>query len=35
MKDEPLVSIEREILGWPGVFKLRYEDGPGGVGVTG
>jgi hypothetical protein len=35
MKDGPLVSIEREVLGWPRVFKKRDEDGLGGVGVTG
>jgi hypothetical protein len=35
MEDGPLVSIEREVLGWPGVFKKRDEDGPGGIGVTG
>jgi len=30
-----LASIEREVLGWPGAWKKRDEDGPGGVGVTG
>jgi hypothetical protein len=35
MNDEPLAQIEREILGWDGVFKKRDEDGPGGIGVTG
>lgn len=35
MNDEPLVSVEREVLGWPGVWKKRDENGPGGVGVTG
>ena len=35
MNDEPLVQIEREVLGWNGVFKKRDEDGPGGIGVTG
>ena len=35
MKDGPLVSIEREVLGWPRVFKKRDEVGPGGGGVTG
>ena len=35
MNDELLVQIEREILGWDGVFKKRDEDGPGGIGVTG
>jgi len=28
-------QVEREALAWPGVFKKRDEDGPGGVGVTG
>lgn len=35
MNDELLASIEREVLGWPGVWRKRDEDGPGGVGVTG
>ena len=35
MNDELLASIEREVLGWPGVWKKRDENGPGGVGVTG
>ncbi len=35
MNDELLTSIEREVLGWPGVWKKRDENGPGGVGVTG
>ncbi len=35
MNDELLASIEREVLGWPGVWRKRAEDGPGGVGVTG
>ena len=35
MSDELLASVEREVLGWPGVRKKRDEDGPGGVGVTG
>jgi hypothetical protein len=35
MDDEPLAQVEREILGWDGVFKKRDEDGPGGIGVTG
>lgn len=30
-----LAQIEREVLGWDGVWKKRDEDGPGGVGVTG
>ncbi|MCA1709353.1 MAG: hypothetical protein LC808_41180 [Actinobacteria bacterium] len=35
MNDELLASIEREVLGWPGVWRKRDENGPGGVGVTG
>lgn len=35
MNDDLLVSIEREVLGWPGVWKKRHENGPGGIGVTG
>ena len=35
MNDGPLALIEREVLGWDGVFKKRDEDGPGGIGVTG
>ena len=35
MNEELLKLIEREVLGWPGVFKKRDEDGPGGIGVTG
>ncbi len=35
MNHELLASIEREVLGWPGVRKTRDEDGPGGLGVTG
>ena len=35
MNDELLAQIEREVLGWDGVFKKRDEDGPGGIGVTG
>jgi hypothetical protein len=35
MKDELLAQLEREVLGWDGVFRKRNEDGPGGVGVTG
>ncbi len=35
MNDELLARIEREVLGWPGVWKKRDEDGPGGGGVTG
>jgi hypothetical protein len=32
---EVLALVEREVLDWPGVWKKRDEDGPGGVGVTG
>lgn len=32
---EALALLEREVLGWDGVWKKRDEDGPGGVGVTG
>ena len=35
MNNELLKTIEHEVLGWPGVWKKRDEDGPGGVGVTG
>jgi hypothetical protein len=35
MNDELLTQIEREVLGWDGVFKKRDEHGPGGIGVTG
>jgi hypothetical protein len=35
MNEEPLATIEREVLGWPGVDKTRNESGPGGIGVTG
>ncbi|MDQ4107119.1 MAG: DUF5519 family protein [Actinomycetota bacterium] len=35
MNEEPLATIEREVLGWPGVWKKRDENGPGGIGVTG
>jgi hypothetical protein len=35
MDNEPLAQIEREVLGWNGVFKKRDEYGPGGIGVTG
>ena len=34
MNDELLARIEREVLGWDGVFKKRDEHGPGGIGVT-
>lgn len=35
MNEELLEQIEREVLAWPGVWKKRDENGPGGVGVTG
>jgi hypothetical protein len=35
MNHELLASIECEVLGWPGVWKKRDENSPGGVGVTG
>ncbi len=35
MNEELLESIEREMLDWPGVWKKRDENGPGGIGVTG
>jgi hypothetical protein len=35
MNSELLAWIEREVLGWPGVWKKRDENGPGGVRVTG
>lgn len=35
MRPELLERIEAEVLGWPGVWKKRSEDGPGGLGVTG
>lgn len=35
MNDELLELIEREVMEWPGVWKKRDENGPGGVGVTG
>lgn len=35
MSKESLERIEREVLSWPGVWKNRDEEGPGGVGVTG
>jgi len=35
MNEETLERIEREVLSWPGVWKKRDEDGPGGIGVTG
>lgn len=35
MKVELLELIEREVLDWPGVWKKRDENRPGGIGVTG
>jgi hypothetical protein len=35
MNAELLAQLEREVLGWPGVWKKRDESGPGGIGVTG
>jgi hypothetical protein len=35
MNEELLTMVEREVLGWDGVFKKRDEDGLGGIGVTG
>ncbi len=35
MNEELLEKIEREVLGWPGIWKKRDENGPGGIGVTG
>lgn len=35
MNEKLLQEIENEVLGWPGVWKKRDEDGPGGIGVTG
>jgi len=35
MQRDLLEELEREVLSWPGVFKKRDEDGPGGFGVTG
>lgn len=35
MNEELLEQIEREVLGWPGIWKKRGENGPGGIGVTG
>ena len=35
MNNELWAQVEREVLGWPGVFKKRDENGPGGIGVTG
>ncbi len=35
MNEKLLEELEQEVLGWPGVWKKRDEDGPGGIGVTG
>lgn len=35
MNEELLEQIEREVLGWPGIWKKRDKNGPGGIGVTG
>ena len=35
MNEELLEQIEREVLRWPGIWKKRDENGPGGIGVTG
>ncbi|MDQ3387412.1 MAG: DUF5519 family protein [Actinomycetota bacterium] len=35
MNGKLLEELEQEVLGWPGVWKKRDEDGPGGIGVTG
>ncbi|MBA2690942.1 MAG: DUF5519 family protein [Rubrobacter sp.] len=35
MNERLLEMLEEEVLGWPGVWRKRDEDGPGGVGVTG
>lgn len=35
MNEGLLGQIEREVLGWPGVWKKRDGNGPGGIGVTG
>ncbi|MBA2376483.1 MAG: DUF5519 family protein [Actinomycetota bacterium] len=35
MKEKLLEIVETEVLGWPGVWKKRDEDAPGGIGVTG
>lgn len=35
MNNELLAQVEREVLGWPGVWKKRDEDGVGGIGVSG
>lgn len=35
MNNELLESIEGEVMRWPGVWKKRDKNGPGGIGVTG
>ena len=35
MNNELLAMVEREVLRWPGVWKKRDDNGPGGIGVTG
>ena len=35
MNDGLLAQLEREVLGWTGVWKKRDESGPGGIRVTG
>lgn len=35
MNKEFLEQIEHEVLGWPGIWKKRDENGAGGIGVTG
>lgn len=35
MNEELLKQIEREVLGWSGIWKKRDENDPGGIGVTG
>ncbi len=35
MNEELLETLEQEVLGWPGAWKKRDENGIGGVGVTG
>ena len=35
MNSEQPATVEREVLGCPGVWKKRDEKGPGGLGVTG
>lgn len=35
MNEKLLEMVEKEVLGWPGIWKKRDENGIGGVGVTG